>query len=31
VPTKVSQNQKRKRVDAKKARSEVKETRGWER
>ena len=31
IPTKVSKNQKRKRVDAKKARSEVKEGRGWER
>ena len=31
IPTKVSANQKRKRVDAKKARSEVKEGRGWER
>lgn len=31
IPTKVSANQKRKRVEAKKARSEVKEGRGWER
>ncbi|MWD28333.1 aminoacyl-tRNA hydrolase [Aquicoccus sp. SCR17] len=31
IPTKVSQNQKRKRVEAKKKRSEVKEGRGWER
>ncbi len=31
IPTKVSANQKRKRVDAKKARAEVKEKRGWER
>ena len=31
VPTKVSKNQKRKRVEAKKARAEVKEGRGWER
>ncbi|MGR3372000.1 hypothetical protein [Pseudooceanicola nanhaiensis] len=31
VPTKVSANQKRKRVEAKKARAEVKEKRGWER
>jgi len=31
VPTKVSANQKRKRVEAKKARSEVKSGRGWER
>ncbi|MBY5971505.1 aminoacyl-tRNA hydrolase [Ferrimonas balearica] len=31
IPTKVSKNQKRKRVEAKKARSEVKEGRGWER
>ncbi|MDF1854543.1 alternative ribosome rescue aminoacyl-tRNA hydrolase ArfB [Pseudooceanicola sp.] len=31
VPTKVSKNQKRKRVEAKKVRSEVKEGRGWER
>ena len=31
VPTKVSANQKRKRVEAKKMRSEVKEGRGWER
>jgi ribosome-associated protein len=31
IPTKVSQNQKRKRVEAKKARAEVKSTRGWDR
>lgn len=31
VPTKVSANQKRKRVEAKKARAEVKDKRGWER
>ncbi|MWB76513.1 aminoacyl-tRNA hydrolase [Pseudooceanicola sp. 216_PA32_1] len=31
VPTKVSANQKRKRVEAKKMRSEVKDGRGWER
>ena len=31
VPTKVSQNQKRKRVEAKKARAEVKDGRGWSR
>ncbi|MBT9385883.1 aminoacyl-tRNA hydrolase [Pseudooceanicola sp. CBS1P-1] len=31
IATKVSQNQKRKRLDAKKARSEVKDGRGWER
>jgi len=31
IKTKVSANQKRKRVEAKKARSEVKEGRGWER
>ena len=31
IPTKVSASQKRKRVEAKKARSEVKEGRGWER
>ena len=31
VPTKGSQNQKRKRVEAKKARAEVKAKRGWER
>ncbi|NIZ09706.1 alternative ribosome rescue aminoacyl-tRNA hydrolase ArfB [Pseudooceanicola sp. HF7] len=31
VPTKVSANQKRKRVEAKKQRAEVKEKRGWER
>ncbi|MGH1423828.1 MAG: alternative ribosome rescue aminoacyl-tRNA hydrolase ArfB [Pseudooceanicola sp.] len=31
VPTKVSRNQKRKRVEAKKARAEVKDGRGWER
>lgn len=31
IPTKVSQNQKRKRVEAKKKRSEVKDGRGWER
>ncbi|MCA1337854.1 alternative ribosome rescue aminoacyl-tRNA hydrolase ArfB [Pseudooceanicola marinus] len=31
IPTKVSQNQKRKRVEAKKQRAEVKEKRGWER
>ena len=31
IPTKVSRNQKRKRVEAKKARAEVKSTRGWER
>ncbi|MGR3320888.1 MAG: alternative ribosome rescue aminoacyl-tRNA hydrolase ArfB [Pseudooceanicola sp.] len=31
IPTKVSKNQKRKRVEAKKARAEVKEKRGWER
>jgi len=30
VPTKVSKNQKRKRLDAKKARGEVKALRGWE-
>jgi len=29
VPMRVSQNQKRKLVEAKKARAEVKETRGW--
>ncbi|WP_238365675.1 alternative ribosome rescue aminoacyl-tRNA hydrolase ArfB [Mesobacterium pallidum] len=31
IPTKVSANQKRKRVEAKKARAEVKEKRGWDR
>ena len=31
IPTKVSQNQKRKRVEAKKQRAEVKDKRGWER
>lgn len=31
IPTKVSKNQKRKRVEAKKKRSEVKDGRGWER
>ncbi|WP_375688339.1 alternative ribosome rescue aminoacyl-tRNA hydrolase ArfB [Pseudooceanicola sp. LIPI14-2-Ac024] len=31
IPTKVSANQKRKRVEAKKARAEVKVKRGWER
>nr|WP_040607112.1 alternative ribosome rescue aminoacyl-tRNA hydrolase ArfB [Oceanicola sp. S124] len=31
IPTKVSKNQKRKRVEAKKQRAEVKEKRGWER
>ncbi|GGM06606.1 alternative ribosome rescue aminoacyl-tRNA hydrolase ArfB [Pseudooceanicola nanhaiensis] len=31
VPTKVSKNQKRKRVEEKKARAEVKDKRGWER
>ncbi len=31
IPTKVSKNQKRKRVEAKKQRSEVKEGRGWDR
>ena len=31
APTKVSKNQKHKRVEAKKARAEVKEKRGWER
>ncbi|QPM91267.1 alternative ribosome rescue aminoacyl-tRNA hydrolase ArfB [Pseudooceanicola algae] len=31
VPTKVSANQKRKRVEAKKARADVKDKRGWER
>lgn len=31
VPTKVSKNQKRKRVAEKKARAEVKDKRGWER
>ena len=31
IPTKVSANQKRKRVEAKKARGEVKATRGWDR
>ena len=31
IPTKVSANQKRKRVEAKKDRGEVEEGRGWER
>ncbi len=31
VPTKVSKNQKRKRVEAKKQRAEIKDKRGWER